>query len=71
MVNNKITWESYRDIAPPGTVDLGHRMADQLKGKSLLHVNSTRWGGGVAEMLHRLVLAIRLGMDGVPGGHEG
>lgn len=55
MVNNKITWESYRDIAPPGTVDLGHRMADQLKGKSLLHVNSTRWGGGVAEMLHRLV----------------
>jgi trehalose synthase len=30
-------------------------LAELLKGRSLLHVNSTRWGGGVAEMLHRLV----------------
>jgi trehalose synthase len=58
------TWESYRDIAPPGTVDLGYRLADRLKGKSLLHVNSTRWGGGVAEMLHRLVPLFQdLGVD--------
>lgn len=54
-MTTNITWESYRDIAAPGTVDLGHRLADRLKGSSLLHVNSTRWGGGVAEMLHRLV----------------
>lgn len=51
----KMTWESYRDIAPPGAIDLGYRLADLLKGRRLLHVNSTRWGGGVAEMLHRLV----------------
>ena len=54
-MSEQITWESYRDIAPPGTVDLGCRLAEQLRGKRLLHVNSTRWGGGVAEMLHRMV----------------
>lgn len=51
----KITLESYRDIAPKGTVDLAYRLSDKLKGKSFLHVNSTRSGGGVAEILHRLV----------------
>ena len=50
-----ITLESYRNIAPPGTVDLACRLSEKLKGKNLLHVNSTRWGGGVAEMLHRLI----------------
>lgn len=54
-MTTNITLEAYRDVTPAGTVDLLHRMAEMLKGKSLLHVNSTRWGGGVAEMLHRLV----------------
>ncbi|MHA2428147.1 MAG: glycosyltransferase [Candidatus Hermodarchaeia archaeon] len=53
--NNQITRESYRDVAPKGTVDLAYGLAERLKGKTLLHVNSTRLGGGVAEMLHRLV----------------
>jgi trehalose synthase len=47
--------ESYRAIAPSGTVDLILNLADSLKGTSMLHVNSTRYGGGVAEMLLRLV----------------
>jgi trehalose synthase len=47
--------ESYRDIAPQGTIDLIYHLSDSLKGKTLLHVNSTRSGGGVAEMLHRLI----------------
>ncbi len=56
MAENKAkTWESYRTIAPQGTIDLGYRLAEMVQGRSLLHVNSTRWGGGVAEMLHRLV----------------
>ncbi|MCK5179951.1 MAG: glycosyltransferase [Candidatus Omnitrophica bacterium] len=59
-----MTWEAYRDIAPSGIVDLGHRISERLKGKTLLHVNSTRWGGGVAEMLHRLVPLFQdLGVD--------
>ena len=54
-MTNNITLESYREIAPKGTIDLAYSLAEHLKGKSVLHVNSTRLGGGVAEMLHRLV----------------
>ncbi|MFC1709858.1 glycosyltransferase [Candidatus Omnitrophota bacterium] len=54
-MNNNVILESYRDVAPPGAVDLAYRLADSLRGKTLVHVNSTRWGGGVAEMLQRLV----------------
>jgi trehalose synthase len=56
-MNNKnyIPLESYREVAPQGTVDLAYGLAERLKKKSLLHVNSTRLGGGVAEMLHRLI----------------
>lgn len=55
MNNNGISLEAYREIAPAGAIDLLYKLADKLKGKTLLHVNSTRYGGGVAEMLHRLV----------------
>ena len=54
MINN-ITLESYKKIAPKGTIDLAYSLAERLKGKSVLHVNSTRLGGGVSEMLHRLI----------------
>jgi len=72
---NNITLESYRQIAPPGVIDLAYKLAEQLKGRSLLHVNSTRWGGGVAEMLHRLVplmkdLGIQVRWDVIEGSSE-
>jgi trehalose synthase len=47
--------EAYRDISPPGTLDLIYRLGEKLQGRSMLHVNSTKTGGGVAEMLHRLI----------------
>ena len=47
--------EDYREVAPPGTVDLLHRLSEKVKGRSLLNINSTRFGGGVAEILTRLV----------------
>ncbi|MBD3296909.1 MAG: glycosyl transferase family 1, partial [Candidatus Omnitrophica bacterium] len=50
-----LTIEAYRDVAPAGAVDLIYSLAAELKGRSFLHVNSTRAGGGVAEMLLRLV----------------
>lgn len=50
-----ITLNDYGQVVPPGTIDLLRRLADRLRGRSLLHVNSTRLGGGVAEMLQRYV----------------
>lgn len=50
-----VTIESYREVAPPGAIDLIMKLAGRVKKKTFLHVNSTRYGGGVAEMLHRLV----------------
>ncbi len=55
MMRNGITLESYRDVAPKGTVDLLYKLAKRLEGRSILHVNSTRVGGGVAEILNRFV----------------
>ncbi|HYM91634.1 MAG TPA: glycosyl transferase family 1, partial [bacterium] len=47
--------DHYRPIAPPGTVDMLYRAAERVRDKRFTHVNSTRLGGGVAEMLHRLL----------------
>ncbi|MBD3264397.1 MAG: glycosyltransferase [Candidatus Omnitrophica bacterium] len=64
MIKHKKTLESYRNIAPPGTLDLLYKLAERLKKRSLLHINSTRLGGGVAEMLHRHIpLFNELGID--------
>ncbi len=70
-----ITLDAYQDIVPPGTLDLVRRLADRLRGRSLLHVNSTRVGGGVAEMLHHYLPLFReLGIDArwevIAGGDE-
>lgn len=47
--------EDYREVAPKGTIDFLYRLCERVKGRSFLHVNSTRYGGGVAEILNRLV----------------
>jgi trehalose synthase len=47
--------EQYRDVAPRGTVDFLRRLGERVAGRSMLHVNSTRSGGGVAEILQRLL----------------
>jgi trehalose synthase len=47
--------DQYREVAPAGTVESLQRLGRLLEGKRMLHVNSTRFGGGVAEILHRLV----------------
>jgi len=50
------TRESYREIALKGSIDLVYKLAKGLKERSILHVNSTRLGGGVAETVHRFIL---------------
>lgn len=55
MLETTIRLDDYRTVVPGGTIDLLYRLADRVRGRSLLHVNSTRVGGGVAEMLQRYV----------------
>lgn len=47
--------DSYAGISPRGDLLLLRKLADNLAGKTFLHVNSTREGGGVAEILKRMV----------------
>ncbi|MEK7367507.1 MAG: glycosyltransferase, partial [candidate division NC10 bacterium] len=47
--------EDYRDVAPAGAVDFLYRLSERVKGMSMVNVNSTKYGGGVAEILHRLI----------------
>jgi len=51
--------EPYRNVAPRGTVDFLLRLASRVQGRRFVHVNSTREGGGVAEILNRLVPIMR------------
>jgi trehalose synthase len=56
--------EDYRTIAGTETLEELSLLARPLAGKSILHVNSTAVGGGVAEILNRMVPLLReLGLD--------
>ncbi len=69
-----IMLDRYSGIAPKGDLVLLRRLGEKLNGKKFLHVNSTRAGGGVAEILQRMVPILReLGIDAqweVIGGDE-
>jgi trehalose synthase len=55
--------EEYRTIIG-NEVDEIKKLAEPLKGKKVLHVNATAYGGGVAEILHNLVPLMRsVGLD--------
>lgn len=45
----------YSGIAPKGDLLLIKKLCEKLSKKSFLHINSTREGGGVAEILHRMI----------------
>ena len=54
----------YAAVAGQGTIDELYFLADRLKGKVIQHINSTAVGGGVAEILSRMVpLLKQLGVD--------
>jgi trehalose synthase len=56
--------ESYADVVGEDVVGQLRQLADPLRGASVVHVNSTRIGGGVAEILTTLVpLMNELGLD--------
>lgn len=56
--------EAYAKLAGEDVINQLGQLAERLKGLRILHVNSTRLGGGVAEILNKLVpLMIELGID--------
>jgi trehalose synthase len=59
-----ITWDDYAAIVGPEVIAQLHRLAERLGPVSFVHVNSTRTGGGVAEILSRAVpLLNELGLE--------
>jgi trehalose synthase len=56
--------ESYAEVAGADVIRHLRQLARPLQGKTMVHVNSTRVGGGVAEILDKLVPLTRdLGID--------
>ena len=56
--------ESYAAVAGEDIIRHLRQLSAPLQGRSVVHVNSTRLGGGVAEILHKLVpLSRELGID--------
>jgi trehalose synthase len=54
----------YSGISPKGDLLLLQKLAKILHGRSFLHVNSTKEGGGVAEILQRMIPILQsLGID--------
>ena len=47
--------DDYRQVAPRGTVDFLTRIGERLRGKRLVHVSASRYGGPVVEVLNRMV----------------
>ncbi|WP_456398246.1 trehalose synthase [Palaeococcus sp. (in: euryarchaeotes)] len=56
--------EDYGKIIGEEALETIKEKAENLKGKSFIHVNSTSFGGGVAEILHNLIPLMRdVGID--------
>ena len=53
-LNRKIELKDFEGIVKEGQIEVVRELGDKLKGKSVTHVNSTAFGGGVAEILHSL-----------------
>lgn len=47
--------EEYKKIAGKAVIDQLNQLAEPLKGLKIVHVNSTKLGGGVAEILSKMV----------------
>ena len=47
--------DEYREVAPKGTIDFIYRLSESVTGRHFLHVNTVRYGGGMAEILRRMM----------------
>ena len=63
-MNNQSILAKYAEVAGEDVVNHLRQLARPLEGLRLVHVNSTKEGGGVAEILHKMVpLMKELGID--------
>jgi trehalose synthase len=59
-----LSLDQYTEIIGEEQVEQIRNVAEKISGCSVVHVNSTSFGGGVAEILHRLVALIQdVGLD--------
>jgi len=59
-----VTLQDYQEIVGPGVIEELRILADRVKGRRMQHINSTPVGGGVAEILTRMVPLFRdLGLE--------
>ena len=59
-----VTLQEYAKITGDAVIDQLYQLSKTLKGKKVVHVNSTKVGGGVAEILNKLVpLMNELGIE--------
>ncbi len=62
--HNNLSLDAYIGIVPQLALDNLRKLGGRLQGTRIQHINSTRSGGGVAEILHKLVPLMRdLGLD--------
>src|SRR5260370_17307692 len=67
-----IQLQDYQEVAGPGVIDELRVLAARVAGRRMQHINSTPVGGGVAEILTRLVpllreLGVEASWDGIKG----
>ncbi|HEV8641099.1 MAG TPA: glycosyltransferase [Methylomirabilota bacterium] len=56
--------DDYRQVAPPGVVDIILKLAERVRGRRFLHVSGGRFGGGPAEILRAAVpILCDMGID--------
>src|SRR5712692_4350518 len=59
-----VTLEDYKEVVGPEVIDELLVIADRVRGRRLQNINSTPVGGGVAEILTRMIPLLReLGVD--------
>src|SRR3972149_5412385 len=67
--------DRYESIVGKGVIDELRLLSDRLRNRSVQHINSTAVGGGVAEILNRMVpllkeLGVNTRWDVIKGGEQ-
>ena len=67
--------DRYEPIVGRGVIDELYLLSDRLKNRSIQHINSTAVGGGVAEILNRMVpllkeIGVNAKWDVIKGGEQ-